>query len=237
MKILVLNPPYFKKYSRSQRSPAVTKSGTIYYPIWLSYATGVLERNGFEVKLVDAPARDLSLSDILRLVQRFSPRMIVCDSSTPSIENDLNVVNAIKEVAPKSFTVLVGPHASALAGECLESASGLDGVVRREYDYTLSELSRTIESGGELESVLGLSFKIDNRLIHNPDRPLIDDLDQLPFVSSVYKKHLNIRPICRNTYSTFIMKHYLFSLQRLLLHYCDLSQNSIPILQKTGVLS
>ena len=193
MKILVLNPPYYKKYSRSQRSPAVTKSGTLYYPIWLSYATGVLERDGFEVKLIDAPAKDLSLHDIVKLARGFSPQMIVCDSSTPSIENDLSVVNTLKEVLPESFTVLVGTHASALPAECLESAGGLDGVVRREYDYTLSELGRAVESDGELESVLGLSFKKDGQLIHNPDRPLINELDQIPFVSSVYKKHLNIR--------------------------------------------
>ena len=192
VKVLVLNPPYFKKFSRSQRSPAVTKSGTLYYPIWLSYATGVLEQDGFEVKLIDAPARNYSLSDILNFVENYSPRMIVCDSSTPSIENDLNVVNSIKKIMPEAFTVLVGPHASALPDECLEFASGLDGVVRREYDSTLSELGKTIKSGGALESVLGLSFKNGKKIIHNPDRPLIEDLDQLPLVSSVYKKHLNI---------------------------------------------
>ncbi len=44
MKILMLNPPFMDKYSKSSRSPAVTKSGTIYFPLWLSYATGVLEK-------------------------------------------------------------------------------------------------------------------------------------------------------------------------------------------------
>jgi len=52
----MLNPPFLRKFSRPQRSPAVTKSGALYYPIWLAYATGVLEKEGFNVQLRDAPA-------------------------------------------------------------------------------------------------------------------------------------------------------------------------------------
>ncbi|MEK7376778.1 MAG: hypothetical protein AABZ57_06425, partial [Candidatus Margulisiibacteriota bacterium] len=56
IKVLLLNPPFFPKFSRSQRSPAVIKSGTLYYPIWLAYATGALEKAGIETSLIDAPA-------------------------------------------------------------------------------------------------------------------------------------------------------------------------------------
>ena len=38
MNVLFLNPPYMPNFSRGQRSPQVTKSGTFYYPIWLAYA-------------------------------------------------------------------------------------------------------------------------------------------------------------------------------------------------------
>ena len=48
MKIVTLNPPYFPMFSRASRSPAVTKSSTLYYPFFLSYATGVLEDDGFD---------------------------------------------------------------------------------------------------------------------------------------------------------------------------------------------
>ncbi|MBI5204372.1 MAG: hypothetical protein HZA11_05590, partial [Nitrospirae bacterium] len=59
-KVLFLNPPFmsiYGKFSREQRSPAVTKSGTFYYPMWLCYAAGLLEKSGFEVKVIDAPAK------------------------------------------------------------------------------------------------------------------------------------------------------------------------------------
>ncbi len=64
MKVLMLNPPFHRRYSRQSRSPCVTKGGTFYYPYYLAYATGVLE-NGFDVKLIDAVARDWSRKDTI----------------------------------------------------------------------------------------------------------------------------------------------------------------------------
>src|SRR3989339_639023 len=193
MKILMLNPPYLPKFSRSSRSPAVTKSGTIYYPLWLSYATGVLERSGNEVKLIDAPAAGLTRQEVLDIARDFSPLLIVVDTSTPSIENDVALASAIKTILPNSFIVLVGTHPSALPGEVLALDESINAVARREYDFTLNELSNVLERGGLLSQVKGLSYRQDGKIIHNPDRPYIENLDEIPFVSSVYKKHLDVK--------------------------------------------
>jgi anaerobic magnesium-protoporphyrin IX monomethyl ester cyclase len=56
MRVLFLNPPFHPRFSREQRSPAVTKSGTLYYPKWLCHAAGVAIREGHDVDVVDAPA-------------------------------------------------------------------------------------------------------------------------------------------------------------------------------------
>ena len=79
MKVLMLNPPFLPKFSREQRSPAVTKSGTLYYPMWLAYATGVLEEAGFDVRLVDAPAQGKSVEEILELVRDLQPAVAVME--------------------------------------------------------------------------------------------------------------------------------------------------------------
>jgi hypothetical protein len=85
MNVLMLNPPFHPRYSRSQRSPAVVKSGVMYYPIWLTHATGVLEQSGFNVGLVDAPAAGYDVQYVLNLVEEFRPRLLVMDTSTPSV--------------------------------------------------------------------------------------------------------------------------------------------------------
>lgn len=191
MNILMLNPPFHRKFSRSQRSPAVIKSGVIYYPIWLAYATGVLEREGFTVKLVDAPAAGLDLDHVLDLVREFRPRLVVVDTSTPSIANDVMVAEAVKAAEPGVFVLLVGPHVSSLPDDSMAMSPALDAVARREYEYTVRDLARALDGGTDLAAVQGLTYRAaEGAIIHNPDRPLIEDLDELPFVSEVYKRHL-----------------------------------------------
>ena len=192
MRVLTLNPPFHPRYSRGQRSPAVIKSGVMYYPIWLAYATGVLEQNGFQVKLVDAPAAGRDLRYVLDLVDGWKPRLVVLDTSTPSIYNDVDVAQAIKQRVPGAFVVLVGPHASALPAESLRLNDAVDAVARRECDYTVRDLALAVQSSADLGDVQGLSYRRNNEIIHNPDRPYIRDLDALPFVSEVYKRHLHI---------------------------------------------
>ena len=96
MRILLLNPPFLAKFSRPQRSPAVTKSGTLYFPMWLAYAAGVLSENGFEVDFVDAPADGYSPDDIIKRVRESQPALIILDTSTPSIYNDVAVAGQLK---------------------------------------------------------------------------------------------------------------------------------------------
>lgn len=189
----MLNPPFLRQYSRNSRSPAVTKGGTIYYPIWLAYATGVLEKEGFDVKLVDAPAEKLNLEDVVKIAKEFGSQMIVVDTSTPSIYNDVKVASRLKE-STNAFVVLVGTHVSALPKETLKLNKNIDAVTTYEYDYTLPELASCLEHKKDLKSVKGIAFSTKNRkIVVNEPRPMIENLDDLPFVSYVYKKHLNIK--------------------------------------------
>lgn len=192
MRILMLNPPFLPKYSRFSRSPAVTKSGTIYYPIWHAYATGLLEKEGHEVKLIDAPADGLSREGCYQIAKDFSPSMVVIYTSTPSIYNDIEIAGTIKDMLPNSFIVLTGPHVSALPEESLRIDSRVDAIARKEYDATLVELASILAKKANLEDVRGITFWEGGQIISNPDRDFIQNLDALPFVSEVYKKHLTI---------------------------------------------
>ena len=192
MNVLMLNPPFLPRFSRSQRSPAVTKGGTLYYPIWLAYATGALEEAGHDVKLLDAPAAGHDLGYVLEVARGFRPGLVAIDTSTPSIYNDIRVAEAIKEAMPESFIILVGTHVSALPEESLSLSPEIAAVARHEYDYTLCDLTLALASGRDLALVEGISFRQDGKIVHNPDRPLIQDLDAIPFVSAAYKRHLRV---------------------------------------------
>ncbi len=191
MRVLLLNPPFFRHYSRSQRSPAVTKSGTLYYPIWLAYAAGVLLEDQHDVLLLDAPAQDLDLETTLDRVRSFQPQVIAVDTSTPSIHNDLDVVNALRKACPDAYLVMVGTHVSALPDQTLEASDALNAVTRREYDYTLRDLVRTLSEGGSLEQIPGLTYRQNGEIHSNPDRGLLENLDELPHVVDIYARYLN----------------------------------------------
>ncbi len=193
MKIVMLNPPFLDKYSKSSRSPAVTKSGTIYFPLWLSYATGVLERAGHKIVIIDAPAKCLSKEETLKKIIDFKPDLIVIDTSTPSINSDLAFTKSLKEALSGVKTCLVGTHVSACVSEILpEMSEYVDFIARREYDYTLPEIAEAMERDKNFSDVLGISYCENGILKENKDRPYIKNLDDLPFVSEVYKKYLDI---------------------------------------------
>ena len=193
MNALLLNPPFHERYSRSQRSPAVIKSGVMYYPIWLAYATGALEQSGFEVDLVDAPARGYRLPYVIELAAELQPQLVVVDTSTPSIHNDVQVAEAIRHRLPQAFVLLVGPHVSALPAATLRLSDAIDAVARGEYDHTVRDLAEALDGSSDLTGVKGLSFRAaDGQIVHNVDRPLIENLDALPMVSDVYRRHLTV---------------------------------------------
>lgn len=199
MKIFVLNPPFLPKFSRESRSPAVTKSGTLYFPMWLAYAVGYLEKYGNEVLFLDGPAAGLSTEEVCRKAADFKPDITVLEASTPSIYNDVEVACKIKKKVPNTFTILVGVHVSAVPEQTLiEAPEELDAVAIREYDETLVDLaSKLKDSRSEkiLRSIPGIAFRNENgEIIRNSNRPFIENLDAIPPVSSVYKKHLNIAP-------------------------------------------
>lgn len=192
MRILLLNPPFHRKFSRPQRSPAVTKSGTLYFPMWLAYAAGLLGENGFDIDFIDAPADGYTIEDVVERVKRFQPSLIVSDTSTPSIYNDVAVAVQLKEICPSSFVTLVGTHVSALPEETLNINNKIDAVAQYEYDYTLLDIAKTLSVKGDLQKIPGLCFRENGRIHHNPRRSYLENLDELPFVSKVYKKFLKI---------------------------------------------
>ena len=192
MRIYLLNPPYFPHFGRGARWQEIGRAGTLYYPIWLSYATAVVEQE-HETRLVDAVARNWNVEDVIEDVKRFKPDLFVMDSSFPSLNNDIKVAEEIKKSCD-GLIVLIGHPASQFPDYIL-SNGGVDTVARFECDFTVKEIADRMERGEGLEDVKGISHRRNGEIIHNPNREFTssDDLDKIPFVSKIYKKHLNIR--------------------------------------------
>jgi radical SAM superfamily enzyme YgiQ (UPF0313 family) len=146
-------------------------------PDWLAYATAVLEREGIPVKLFDFPARDWDKEQLRRLVNEQRPDFVVLDSTTPSIYSDIECARICKDAG--ATVIMVGPHASARPEETIVLADGaVDAICIGEYDYTVLDV---VKNYPHLETVSGICFLEGGKPKRTPFRPLIEDLDSLPF--------------------------------------------------------
>lgn len=192
MKITVLNPPFLPHFSRGQRSPAVTRSGTLYYPIWLSYAAGALEQAGHAVQFIDAPAMDLNAEQTTEKINEFAPDLVVIETSTPSIISDVGIADLIAREGP--VVMLAGTHPSALPEDTVRLGSTFHGAILGEYEIPLLKVAESLSQGGELTGIPGTAVRVSgtDAVVVTPPAEFLTDLDSLPFVSSVYKKHLPV---------------------------------------------
>lgn len=174
---------------RNARWAAESISGSNWYPIYLAYCTGLLEKHGHKTKLVDAPIHNLSHRNVLEIAKKFSPELTVIYISDVSFENDVRVGELIKKFTD-SYTILVGPWCSIEPKDKLKKAKGIDSIAVGEFDYTILDLA---EEKPE-EEINGLIYHSGAGVIENPERkPLTEEqINQFPFVTDVYRRHLNI---------------------------------------------
>jgi hopanoid biosynthesis associated radical SAM protein HpnJ len=185
MKPLFLNPPTFEDFdggagARYQASREVT---SFWYPTWLCYPAGMIPG----ARVVDAPVQRLDLAGCLVIAQDYD--VVVMYTSTPTLAIDIATARAIKAGKPGTIVVLTGPHVTVLPEESLRFAGdAVDIVCRGEFDYAMVELCQ----GREWHDIKGISFRKGGQVHHTPDRPILTDLDALPFVSQVYKRDLPV---------------------------------------------
>lgn len=153
-------------------------------PLGLLYIAAVLEKEGIQVEICPADILKLSSKGIKKEIERAEPRLIGVTSTTENRFQSFRLIKEAKKAFPQALTVLGGPHASMAAEDCLAHIPELDIVVRGEGEMTMLELCRRLEGRKDISDaadVAGISLKLDGKIISNPARAPIQDLDSLPF--------------------------------------------------------
>ena len=122
-----------------------------------------------------------SLSSIEHEVAKDEPRIIGVTSTTPTIQDALMVVEAVKRTCPNAVTLMGGPHATFVPSETLRKCSQLDIVCVGEGERTIHELAQAVEGKASLSNVRGIVYRSGNHIAEAPPQLLINDLDSLPF--------------------------------------------------------
>lgn len=196
MNVYFINPPFkaeFGKFSRESRSPAITKSGALYYPLWLIYAALYSQKYGHDIRFLDAPAKQLNEEQSLEIIQKEKSEktLFVLDTSTPSIKNDVAFAEKLKTLYHDSFILLVGTHPSACPEETLDYSSAVDAVAIGEYDNIVKKLADALQEGADIRTVRGLCIRTENGYTRTGAMPPLKDLDDLPFASQFIKEYLD----------------------------------------------
>jgi anaerobic magnesium-protoporphyrin IX monomethyl ester cyclase len=196
MKVTVTNPPWPGEGfgARSDvRWPHKRKDKYIEYPIYLSYTVAVLEEAGFEPSFIDAIMEELDTAAFVQRVRDIDPALLVMECSTPSIHHDLQSAAEVKKALPGIKIALIGSHSSFFHQEILQENPAVDAIVRGEFEITVRELARAIAEKRDWSTVEGLSFRDEDQVKVNADRPLVQDLDSLPFPARHIVKSLGYR--------------------------------------------
>jgi len=186
MKTLFLQAPSFDGFDggAGSRYQAKREIKSFWYPTWLAQPAAMVPGS----RVLDAPADELTIEQTLTIAEDFE--LVILHTSTPSFPTDAKFAELLKARKPRILIGMVGAKVAVDAEGSLLASDALDFVAREEFDYTCKEIAE----GLPFDQVLGISFRQANGAIkHNAARPMIEDMDALPFVAPIYQRDLNIK--------------------------------------------
>ena len=135
-----------------------------------------------DIEVVDCQAMSLDWKGLERRMDSFDPDIVATSGfATCNTYVAARTLETAKKLKPETLTVAGGQHFSSTAQESLKAYPEIDVVVRGEGEETLAELAKAVGNNKSFSGIAGISFRNLNNIQHNPPRPLIDDLDCLPF--------------------------------------------------------
>jgi anaerobic magnesium-protoporphyrin IX monomethyl ester cyclase len=158
--------------------------GFITPPLNLMYLASSLEKESYSVKIIDDDLLQQGYEEIANQVEKINPPVVGVTAGTSTIKSALKYLELIKKNVPEVLTVIGGPHTTFLPYETLKDSEYLDVVVMGEGEETMVELTdHSIMNNQNIGDIKGIVYRDSNsgKLRATEKRPLIQDLDSIPF--------------------------------------------------------
>jgi len=149
--------------------------------IGVAYIAAYLRERGIDVDILDATALEVSYEGVVEYVSYHNFDFVGVTSIAATHQSALRHLREIKEAHPDIVTIIGGPHATALDKELVREQGFVDYLVRGEGEITAYELVDTVWKGGDVSEVKGVTYRKDGEVVSTPPRPVIKDLDILPY--------------------------------------------------------
>ena len=175
MRILFIEPPRNFWFVMGEYLPP---------PFGIIQLAAYLEREvkDAEIKVLDCTAQQLGWGDLLKEIESFDPQIVAASAfATCNTYSVLRTFEIAKNVNPEVLTVTGGQHFTATVQESLEQYPEIDVIVRGEGEETFTELVQNWKKKLHFAKIKGISFRHQGKIVHNAPRPLIKDLNSLPY--------------------------------------------------------
>lgn len=151
-------------------------------PLGILYCATVLENEGFEVSVLDQAAKGFTTTQAVSWVKREDPDILGLSVLGTSSKEAGKIAGLVKEENPSIYLILGNYHPTFNASKILRKYAGVDIIVRGEGEYTILDLARCLQTGRSLKKVAGITYRgRDGETIATSERPLINNVDSLPF--------------------------------------------------------
>jgi hopanoid biosynthesis associated radical SAM protein HpnJ len=200
MRTLCLQAPSFDGFDggAGSRYQARREIRSFWYPTWLAQVAAAVPGS----KLVDSAPHRLTLADVVTTARNYD--LAVLHTSTPSFASDVRVIEALKEANPQLKAGFVGAKVAVEPDASLKTSPVIDFVAGNEFDFTIREVAE----GRDWRGIDGLSYRdAAGAIRHNRPRTMLENMDELPFVTPVYQRDLTVE-----NYFIGYLKHPYISL-------------------------
>jgi radical SAM superfamily enzyme YgiQ (UPF0313 family) len=148
-------------------------------PLGTLYVAAFLQQAGHEVRFYNGAF--MTHEEIIDRLRGYQPEFIGLYSTTFGWEKAKKTAVAIKAILSNAFIVVGGPYPVAVQEKCLQDSPEIDAAVTGEGEITVVKMIARLESAEDLDGVEGVVFRSGSEIKKNPPRPLITELDTLPF--------------------------------------------------------
>lgn len=196
MKVTFLTPPSLDKHKPAERTAGCTRVVYDMVNIYELTVAALLERDGFDVRYKNFVLDKASPADCFAFLEGDDSDVYFLWTVNLSIPTDRQVEAFIHSRRADAWCIFLGPGGTYFTSSLLSHPRSL--VVRGEPEETVHELMQLLRDGGDWRGVKGISYLPDGSgdgIASNPPRPLIKDLDSLPFPAIHFvKDHVFFNP-------------------------------------------
>ncbi len=175
MKVLFIEPPKDVWFAMGEYLPP---------PYGIIQLAAYVEKKAkdAQVEVLDCNAEQVDWKHMEKRIEDADPDIVASSSlATCNTYAVARTLETVKKVDPDIVTVTGGQHFTSTAEESLATYPEIDLIVRGEGEQTLTELVDNVGRKSAFRRVKGISFRHDGKISHNPPRPLIENLEDLPY--------------------------------------------------------